>query len=58
MAIPDLWVMLFFSAIAGILDIRWFDWCSPGPNKGSLSSKCQSHDAEHQPVVQPGAGAR
>lgn len=44
--------------VAGLSDVGWFDWCGPGPHEGSLPNKCQPHDAEHQPVVHPGAGTR
>lgn len=43
---------------AGLADAGRLDGRVPGPHEGSFSDHGQSHDAEHQPVVHPGAGTR
>lgn len=54
-----LWlVCVLCFVIAGLSDIRRFDWCGSGPHAGSLSDWCQPHDAEHQHVVHSGARSR
>lgn len=50
--------VVFCCIIAGLSDIGRFDWCGPGPHEGSLPDGCEPHDAEHQHVVQSGAGTR
>lgn len=44
--------------VAAISDHGRVDWCGPGPHEESLPDQCQSHDAQHQHVVHPGAGTR
>lgn len=54
----SLWIFFFFFFVADFSHAGRPDRSVPGPHEGSLPNERQLHDAEHQPVVHPGAGPR